>query len=272
MPEDCNFDTTQERPIDFFYAAPSSRYNGILTLMLLITRRDMTKNQLEIDGILIEILRKPIKNMHLRIYPPDGKVIISAPLKLRLDLIRSQVEARRDWIHTQRARLRARPIIAPTTLESGELHYFLGKSYSLTVHQSTSFMNIIIDKESMHCFIKPNTTLIEKQILLQNWYKQQMKEQLPTLIAKWEPIINVKISAWGIRVMKTRWGSCNTSKGRISLNLNLIKKPLACLEYVLVHEMVHLLEASHNKRFYAFMDQFLPHWRDTQKQLEAKID
>ena len=230
----------------------------------------MTKKLLEIDGISIEILRKPIKNIHLRIYPPDGQIKVSAPLRLSMKLIKNQLETKLSWIRSQRARLQAIPVAAPLILESGETHYFLGKGYTLAVQEEHA-MKVSLDGDFMRLFIKPNLPLESKEFVLQNWYKQQMKEQLPALITKWEPIIGVKVAALTIKTMKTRWGSCNVQKARISLNLNLIKKPLACLEYVLVHEMVHLLEASHNKRFHAFMDQFLPHWRDIQKQLEVKL-
>ncbi|MBA3537061.1 MAG: M48 family metallopeptidase [Tatlockia sp.] len=226
----------------------------------------MTRSQLELDGIVIEILRKPIKNMTLRIYSPDGRVAISAPLKLRLDLIKQQLEAKRDWIHKQRARLITQAVPL-ANYESGEQHYFMGKSYALLIHQVIKPMQVILEDNTMHYFIKPDLPLAERERVLENWYRQRMKEQIPALIAKWEPIIGVSVTSWGIKVMKTRWGSCNPGKKRIWLNLNLIKKPLACLEYVLVHEMVHILEASHNKRFYAFMDEFLPQWRSIKTEL-----
>lgn len=230
----------------------------------------MNKTQLEMDGLIIEIIRKPIKNMHLRIYPPDGQVKVSAPLRLRLDLIRSQLETKRSWIHAQRARFLTQTLQTPIQLESGEQHHFLGKAYRLLITETNGPQTIHLDNEIMHLFIKSNPSLVEKQQVMACWYRQQMREQLPPLIAKWEPIMGVKVDSWGIRAMKTRWGSCNTRAKRISLNLTLIKKNLCCLEYVLVHEMVHLLEASHNKRFYALMDRFLPPWREYQYELEAR--
>lgn len=227
----------------------------------------MTRNQFELDGILIEILRKPIKNMTLRIYPPDGRVAVSAPLKLRLDLIKNQLETKRDWIHKQRARLTAKAIPI-ANYESGELHDFMGERYPLLIHPTTQRMQIILDKGVLHCYFKPNLTRLEKETLLENWYREQMRRCLPALIAKWEPIIGVSVAFYGIKIMKSRWGSCNPSKRRIWLNLSLIKKSVDCLEYVLVHEMVHILEASHNKRFQAFMDQFLPRWRFIKTELQ----
>ncbi len=221
----------------------------------------MTEKQLELDGIFIEIIRKRVKNLTLRIYPPDGRVAVSVPLKLRLDLIVTQLKSKLDWIHKQRARLKAVEIPLKT-FESGEMHSFMGKSYPLLIHQAKSRKRVLFENETLHCFLEPDLTLREKEAILENWYRQQMKALLPALIAKWEPIIGVSVNSWGIKLMKTRWGSCNPLKRRIWLNLNLIKKPVACLEYVVVHELVHILEASHNKRFYAFMDQFLPQWRD----------
>ena len=230
----------------------------------------MIKNQLEIDGIVVEILRKPIKNMHLRIYPPDGQVRVSAPLRLHLDLIRKQLEARRDWIHAQRTRLRNQITQQATMIETGERLYFLGQAYSLHIHETTKVMKVALEGEFIHCYVKAKASQIEKEKLIHDWYRQQMKVLIPTLLQKWETIIGVQVSGWGIKQMKTRWGSCNTRVGRIWLNLNLIKKPLVCLEYVLVHELVHLLEIHHNKRFYAFMDQFLPQWKDHQFLLEGR--
>ena len=230
----------------------------------------MSKNQLEIDGLIIEIIRKPIKNLHLRIYPPDGQIRISAPLKLSLDLIRRQIQTKRDWIDVQRSRFKNQPRLQEPEFAPGESHYFLGKKYPLIIHENTGVMRIALSQDNLVCLVKADVSLIQKQQLLQNWYRKQMQNLLPALITKWEPIIGVRVAQWGIRLMKTRWGRCNTRVGRIWLNLNFIKKPLECLEYVLIHEMVHLLEASHNKRFYTLMDQFLPHWRELQKLLESK--
>ncbi|WP_028388578.1 M48 family metallopeptidase [Legionella fairfieldensis] len=228
----------------------------------------MIKNHLEIDGILIEILRKPIKNIHLRIYPPHGEIKMSVPCQLSWDLIHKQLETKREWIHAQRARLKEQVPVPPLLFATGETILFLGTNHALTVHETKNREKILLVDKTIHCFIHSQSTIVKKQQLLQNWYRQQMKAFLPSLIAKWESIIGVKVNSWGIKTMKTRWGSCNTDKKRIWLNLNLIKKPLACLEYVLVHELVHLLEAGHNKRFYNFMDQFLPAWQENKRQLE----
>jgi len=221
----------------------------------------ITKQQIEIDGIPIEIIRKPIKNMHLRIYPPDGLVCVSAPLKLNLQFIHKQLEAKSEWIHKQRAKFKSLPLKSIPILETGESHYFLGIPYTLTlVHEETA-KKITLKDNLLLLHTKPNETIINKKAILNHWYLSQMKELIPNLISKWQPIIGVHVGGFGIKAMKTRWGSCNTRTRKICLNLVLIQKPVICLEYVLVHEMVHLHEASHNARFYQLMDKFMPEWR-----------
>lgn len=225
--------------------------------------------QIEIDGISIEILRKPIKNMHLRIYPPDGRVRVSAPMQLSLQHIRNQVETKLDWLHTQRAKLQSRPAKAELTMQTGEIHYFLGEGYTLNTIDSIYPPRINLKNNALLLSINPLASTLEKHAFLKQWYYLQMRALVPSLIEKWQPLIGVSVESWGIKAMKTRWGSCNTRTRRIWLNLVLIQKPMACLEYVLVHEMIHLLEASHNKRFYQLMDKFMPEWRVHEKALYA---
>lgn len=224
--------------------------------------------RIEMDDLTIEIIRKPIKNMYLRVHAITGNVSITAPLKFPLKTIHAQIESKRTWIHTARERVLARVIHSPVTMAHGEKHLFLGKPYALVVHSNAQLKGIVIEGECMYGFLESHTLDARKKCL-QAWYKKQMQQLIPDLIAKWEPIIGVSVHHWGIKSMKTRWGSCNVVAHRIWLNLNLIQKPLVCLEYVLVHEMVHLLEANHSKRFYAFMTQFMPQWKDHQKLLES---
>ncbi|MGL5743175.1 MAG: M48 family metallopeptidase [Legionella sp.] len=226
---------------------------------------------IELDGIPIEILRKKIKNMHLRIYPPDGLVKVSVPLKFSEQLIRQNLETKSTWIRKQRDRILSMTPIENTTLETGTRVVFQGKHYLLIIEEHHGHEHIQIKDELMYCYTQPNRTYEQKQTLLENWYKLQMHRVLPYLIQYWEKIVGVKVAQWGIRKMKTRWGSCNTKAARIWLNLNLMKKQPICLEYVLVHELVHLLEPSHNKRFYALMSQFMPQWRDYDSLLEGRV-
>lgn len=228
---------------------------------------------IEIDGISIEILRKPIKNMNLRIYPPDGLVKVSAPMRYSDRLIRQHLQEKSPWIKAQCERIRERSSYAnpEELLETGANVPFQGKNYLLMIKEHHGPSQVKIDQELIYCYTRPNASHLQKQAVLERWYKREMSLLLPQLISHWETIIQVKVEQWGIKKMKTRWGSCNTRAHRIWLNLNLIKKPIQCLEYVLVHELVHLLEASHNKRFYSLMTQFMPQWREYQYLLEGKI-
>lgn len=226
-----------------------------------------THHPIEIDGITIDIVRKSIKNMHLRIYPPDGRVCVSAPLRMSNQQVCQQLTLKLAWIHKQRARLQNQPSLHEPTLQTGEYHYFLGQRYALNVIENSPKAHVIQSDTLLSLHAKPNATILEKENLLNAWYRSNMQKIVPDLITKWQPVIGVQVASWGCKIMKTRWGSCNTRTHRIWLNLALIKKPIGCLESVLVHEMVHLLEASHNARFYQLMDAFMPHWRVHQQAL-----
>lgn len=224
--------------------------------------------QLELDGLPITLLRKRIKHLNLRIHQ-TGTVQISAPLALPLDKVYHFLNDKRAWIEFHRQRLLQRePMTITKTLQPGEKLFFLGHALSIHIHETLRKNHIISDHNALHFFIKPELTLEKKQALLKRWYREQMQSRLPDLFKKWEFIIGVHAHTYTIKLMKTRWGSCHPSQKRISLNLKLIEKPLICLEYVIVHELIHLLEASHNKRFYALMSQFMPEWKQVKMQLD----
>ncbi|ASQ47137.1 M48 family metallopeptidase [Legionella clemsonensis] len=226
----------------------------------------MNKHTIEIDGIVVEILRKPIKNLHLRVYPPDGQVKVSAPLGYRLDAIHAQIQAKINWIHRQQQRFKTQQF--HPGYNTGEQLYFLGNAYRLINFSQSTGSKVSRVNDAIHCYARRDATREEREKLIQAWHRQEMKALLPILIHHWEPVLGVQVKNWGIKNMKTRWGSCNIRAHRIWLNLRLMTKPIACLEYVVVHEMVHLLEKNHNKRFYALMDRFLPDWRQRQTLLE----
>lgn len=226
---------------------------------------------IEIDGIYIEVSRKSIKNMNLRIYPPEGLVKVSAPLRYSEQLIKQHLQEKSVWIRAQRDRIRERSSYKEEILQTGSNITFKGHNYLIIFEEHHGPTQIKIQDELLHCYIQPNTSLNQKQNLLDLWYRREMELVVPDLMKHWESVIGVKAAEWGIKKMKTRWGSCNTRARRIWLNLSLIKKPIVCLEYVLVHELVHLLEASHNKRFYSLMTQFMPQWREYQYLLEGKV-
>lgn len=225
---------------------------------------------IEINGIAIEVIKKPIKNMHLRIYPPDGRVRVSAPLHFKEKTIFAFLQQQSLWIDAQLKRIKARNPTKEVQLETGSTILFKGETYTFILQRHHGPAHIECREAFIYCYAPHTATALQITNLLELWYKNEMQMLLPPLIKHWESIINVQVAEWGIKKMKTRWGSCNTRAQRIWLNLNLIKKPLLCLEYVLVHELIHLLEASHNQRFYRLMEQFMPQWREYDYLLEGK--
>lgn len=215
---------------------------------------------IDLDGLCIELHRKHIKNINLRINA-QGIIKLSAPVNCAISHIEQFLLEKKAWIFLHRERLLSTKNAITPCFENGAVHDYQGLQYILKLHEQPARTSVVIDDTHLHCFIQKNSSAAQIKLVLQRWYRCQMKNLLPSLIQKWEPIIGVEVQTWGIKVMKTRWGSCQPQSRRIWLNLNLIQKPLVCLEYVLVHEMVHVLEASHNKRFYALMTQFMPQWQ-----------
>lgn len=215
-----------------------------------------------VADIPVEIVRKPIKHLHLGVYPPHGHVRVSVPLRVDDDAIRLAVITRLRWIRQQQAQFAQQARQDQRAMVSGESHYVEGQRYRLNVVEQHGPPHVRrLNNQYLELQVRPGHTRIQREAVLHQWYRQQLRSQIPALIAKWEPLIGVAVAAWGIKRMKTRWGTCNTAARRIWLNLELAKKPLPCLEYVVVHEMVHLLERHHNTRFQAHLDRLLPHWR-----------
>ncbi|WP_008318198.1 M48 family metallopeptidase [Leptolyngbya sp. PCC 6406] len=215
-----------------------------------------------IRDIPVQVMRKPIKNLHLGVYPPDGQVRVSAPEHLTDDNIRLAVISRLSWIRKQQAAFQAQPRQSAREMVSGESHYLFGQRYRLEVIERRGRHEVVVKNNStLQLFVNPGTTPANRTRVLIEWYRQQLKARIPPLLVFWQPIIGQQVSAWGVKKMKTKWGSCNSQQRRIWLNLELAKKPPECLEYVMVHELVHLLERHHNDRFKALMDEFLPPWR-----------
>lgn len=217
---------------------------------------------LEINDMQVDVFRKSIKNLHLSVYPPDGKVRVSAPLSLDDEAIRLAIISRLGWIRRQQARFAQQDRQSARDMVTGESHYVQGHRYRLDVieHQGAPAVTIR-NNTTLELRVRPGSDQQKREAVLAQWYRQQLRAHIPELIAKWEPIMGVEVAEWGIKKMKTRWGTCNIAARRIWVNLELAKKPVACLEYIVVHEMVHLLERHHNDQFKAYMDQFLPQWR-----------
>lgn len=215
---------------------------------------------IELGSITAEVIKKDIKNIHLSVYPPAGNVRIAAPLRMDLDTIRIFAISKLGWIKQQQAKLRNQKRETIREFVSRESHYFLGKRYLLKVVETTGKPTVAIKHDKLVLQVKPDSTTEQKQIIMQEWYRDQLKLLIPKFISKWESIMGVQLNEYGIKKMKTKWGTCNIEAKRIWLNLELAKKPVEYLEYIIVHEMVHLLERHHNDRFVAYMNKFLPQW------------
>ncbi len=220
--------------------------------------------------LLVDVVKKPIKNINLSVYPPDGRVRISAPWQVDDATIRAFAIAKLEWIRQKQAKILARPRQAAKQYISGESHYYKGDRYLLNVIDSNLASKVVIrDRTRLDLYVKKGSDQEQRTKVLTKWYRQQLKAELPDLIAHWQEIIGVQINDWGVKKMKTRWGTCNIRAKRIWLNLELIKKPPHCLEYVVVHELVHLLERGHGDRFKAYMTQFMPNWRAYKAELNG---
>lgn len=226
--------------------------------------------QITLQDITADIERKPIKNLYLRVYPPDGRVYVSVPRGISEDAVRTFLTGRLEWIRRQQERILSNPIQPRPQVENGACHYFLGQPCLLRIIEHDGPEKVMLrDQSNLDLFVRPDATVEQKERLLLEWYRAQLRQMIPPLIMKWEPVLGVKVAEWGIKRMKTKWGTCNIRARRIWLNLELAKKPAACLEYVVVHEMVHLLERHHNARFKGLMDQFLPGWRENKKYING---
>lgn len=212
-------------------------------------------------NIIVDVVQKDIKNVHLSVYPPTGRVRISAPFRMNLDTIRIFAISKLNWIKKQQTKLRNQEREAPREFLNRESHYFNGKRYLLEVIEQDAAPKVELKHSKIELYVRPQTNREKMKSILDEWYRSQLKASLPTLIEKWEKKMNVRVNEFGIKKMKTRWGTCNRKAKRIWLNLELAKKPGECLEYIVVHEMVHLLERNHNDRFTSLMNAFMPKWR-----------
>ena len=225
-----------------------------------------------VSGLSVEVVRKNIKNLHLGVYPPLGRVRVAAPLAVSDDAVRLAVVGKLGWIKRQRAKFEAQPRQSQRRMVSGESHYFMGQRYRLRVIEGSIPMRVVLrGKAALDLFVRPETNTERREELLQAFYRAELKKLIPTLLEKWQPILGVEANAWGIKKMKTKWGTCNIAARRVWLNLELAKKPIQCLEYILVHELLHLIERHHNDRFRSLMDQYLPQWQAHRDELNRSL-
>ena len=223
--------------------------------------------QVHLGDIAVDVVRKEIKNVHLSVHPPTGKVRIAAPLRMCLDTIRVFAISKLGWIRQQQRKLQEQERETPREYLDRESHYLWGRRYLLKVIESEQPAMVEASHSRIFLRVRPGTDHAKRQTIVDGWYREQVKKAAPPLFAKWERLMGVKVERFFVRRMKTKWGSCNSRARTVRLNTDLAKKPRECLEYIVVHEMVHLLEPTHNARFIALMDQFMPKWKSCRQVL-----
>ncbi|MCC5915862.1 MAG: M48 family metallopeptidase [Cryomorphaceae bacterium] len=222
-----------------------------------------TNNEkISIANIEVDVVRKDIKNMHLAVYPPTGRIRLSAPNKTDADVVRLFAISKLGWIKKHVKNFQNQPRETEREFVSGESHYVQGKRYLLEVVEASGHPRVYFSgTKKLIMQIRPQTDRATRARIMREWYRKQLKAEIPLLLAKWEKRMGVTANDWGVKRMRTKWGACNIDDKRIWLNLELAKKPRIHLEYIIVHELVHLLERHHNDRFVAYMDEFMPKWR-----------
>jgi predicted metal-dependent hydrolase len=228
--------------------------------------------QITVSDITIDVVRKDIKNLHLAVYPPTGRVRIATPLSVDEEAVRLFAISKLGWIKRHCRSFANQRRETKREYISGESHYFEGYRYLLNVIYHNIAPKVEIrNKKYIDLYVRPNSTVEQRERVMTKWYRQRLKARIPALIEKWQTVIGVQVNEWEIKQMKTKWGTCRVEAKRIWLNLELAKKPAPCLEYIIVHELVHLLERHHTDRFIALMDKFMPQWHFQQKELNHQI-
>lgn len=223
---------------------------------------------MRVGSIEALVVRKPIKNLHLAVLPPLGKVRVTAPLYMKDDAIRTLLATRIGWIKNHKARFEGQQRETPRQYISGETHYFVGRRYRFEVIYEDKPPQVELKgNNKIVLYVRPQSQLAKREEVLMEWYRKELLNLAAELVAKWQKKIGVAASVLRIRRMKTRWGTCNQRSGRIWLNLELAKKPISCIEYVVVHELLHLIEKKHNEHFVMLMTQHLPKWRSEKQEL-----
>jgi predicted metal-dependent hydrolase len=224
--------------------------------------------QITISNIKIDVVSKDIKNIHLGIYPPTGRVRIAAPLKMNEDSIRLFVVSKLSWIKRNRQKYEDQERISPREYKQRESHYFRGKRYLLRINETGAPPKVLLkNKTYIDLYVRPGSLTKKRHEIMTEWFRAELKKIVPAIIEKWEKILNVKVNTWHVKQMKTKWGSCNIEKKRIWINLELAKKPEHCLEYIIVHEMIHFLARHHKDKFLYYLNTYLPSWEKLKTEL-----
>jgi hypothetical protein len=229
-------------------------------------------DNMKVCGLGVQTVKKNIKNMHLGVYPPQGRIRVAAPLKMDDESIRLFIISKIPWIRKQKTKFEKQQRQTKREYISGESHYFLGSRYRLNVINTEENPKVEIKRKThIDLYIKPNMSREQKEKILEDFYRAELKKHIPILLNKWKKIIGVNVKKIGIKKMKTKWGTCNSDSGRIWINLELAKNPIRCLEYVMVHEMTHFKEKTHSDKFFNLMDSFMPQWPQYRDELNNSV-
>lgn len=223
--------------------------------------------ELQLGDISVDVVLKDIKNVHLSVHPPTGRVRIAAPKRMSMETIRVFAISKIGWIKKQQEKLQDQERETPREFLDRESHYVWGRRYLLSVVEHNQAPAVELDHRRLVLAVRPGTDGEAMDAIVARWYREQIKAVVPELIAKWEPVIDVSVTRFHVQRMKTKWGSCTLGNRSIRLNTELAKKPKECLEYIVVHEMIHLVETTHNARFVALMDRYMPNWNHLQQKL-----
>jgi len=222
---------------------------------------------IQLGDIAIEVRRKAIKHVHLSVHPPEGRVTLVAPTETRLDVARAYAISKLGWIREQQEKLKNQARETPRQFIERESHYLWGRRYLLTVQERDSRPGVKLDHKRITLTVRPGSDQAKRAEIMHAWHRRLLHAAIPPLIERWERKLNVEVTAYFLQRMKTKWGSCNPAAGNIRLNTELIKKPKDLLEYIIVHEMVHLLEPTHSERFIAILNEHYPTWREARAEL-----
>jgi len=224
-------------------------------------------SHIQLGDITVEVILKDIKNIHLSVYPPTGRVRISAPQHMDLETIRIYAISKVGWIKEQQQKFNQQDRETPREYLERESHYLWGNRFLLQIVEVEQIPTVELSHKRIILKVRPGMDQAKRQSVMDEWYRRQVRQEALPMIEKWEQKLGVRIKRLYIQRMKTHWGSCKPDTGNIRLNTELAKKPRECLEYIVVHELTHLIESTHNNRFVALMDQNMPHWRQIRDEL-----
>ena len=225
-------------------------------------------HQIDVNGLTVDVVRKNSKNLHIAVYPPVGRIRVAAPLLVDDDAVRLAVISRIAWIKRQQIKFEEQERQSARDYVSGESHYFQGARYLLNVIELDAPGQVTVrNKKYLDLYVRPGSDALQRERILQAWYRAHLRAVIPPILTAWEPKLGVEATEFGIKHMKTKWGTCNIEAHRIWLNLELAKKSERCLEYIVVHEMMHLLERQHNEHYLELMNHFMPQWRQYREEL-----